>query len=130
MRSILTRSTTLTKILSQNYTYLTCRNTRGGAAHSRRVEQRFPGLSARRQRVALLVPEEGVQADGEAERVQDLVLHRRDERLKLLLLGGDAARTQVGVPGDRPVGIVRDHVYQVKGIPVLSGTGQVRPGTV
>ena len=74
------------------------------ARHSRRVEQRLSGLAALRQRVALLVAEEGVQADGEAERVQNLVFHRRDKRLQLLLFGRDATRTQVGVAGDRPRG--------------------------
>ena len=32
------------------------------------------------------------------------MLHRGDERLELLLLGGNAAGAQVGVPGDRPGG--------------------------
>ena len=66
------------------------------------VEGRLAVFVARRQRVAATVAVEGEEADGEAERVQDLVLHRRDEHVQFGQLRADAARAQVGVARDRP----------------------------
>lgn len=43
--------------------------------------------------LALLIAEERVQADREAERMQYLMLHRRQQRLQLLRLRADAVRT-------------------------------------
>lgn len=69
----------------------------------RLVEHWFAILSPFCEWVAIIVTVEGVQGDGEAEGVEDLVLHCGHQRLQLLGLGRYGTRTQVGVAGDGSV---------------------------
>ena len=46
-------------------------------------------LPPRGQRVPVLVSVEGEQGDGEPERVEHLVLHRRQQDVQLLTLGAE-----------------------------------------
>lgn len=72
----------------------------GSLPHLHFVQHRLPVLRPVGERVSVVVPVEGVERDGEAQRVEDLVLDGGDEGLQLLHLCTDGARAQVGMAGD------------------------------
>ena len=52
-----------------------------------------------RARLAILVPEECKERDGKSQRVQDLVLHGREDRGNVGGIIGNRVWTQIGMPG-------------------------------
>lgn len=72
------------------------------AINLRGIKRGLAGLGPFGAGLAPVVPVERVEADGEAEGVQDLVLHGAQQRLQLLRLRAYALRAEVRVTRYRP----------------------------